>query len=54
MREKQLVSFCIPTNGIVEWVFPVINTILSQGVDADLFEIVITDNGKNEEFKTEI
>ena len=54
MGENQLVSFCIPTNGIVEWVFPVINTILNQGVDTDLFEIVITDNGNNEEFKNEI
>lgn len=54
MGDKQLVSFCIPTNGIVEWVFPAINTILGQGVDTNLFEIVITDNGNNEEFKREI
>ena len=40
-----LLSICIPTNGIVEWVVPVIDSIYAQGVDKSLFEVVITDNG---------
>lgn len=49
---KPLVSLCIPTNGVVEWVFPVLDSIYSQNVDEGLFEVVITDNGKNKEFKS--
>lgn len=41
-----LLSICIPTNGIVEWVVPVIDSIYAQGVDNSLFEVVITDNGE--------
>lgn len=41
-----LLSICIPTNGIVEWVLPVIDSIYAQGVDNSLFEVVITDNGE--------
>ena len=48
--DKPLISFCIPTNGVVEWVFPVLDSIYSQGVDEKLFEVVVTDNGDNEEF----
>ena len=40
-----LLSLCIPTNGIVKWVIPVIDSIYAQGVDNSLFEVVITDNG---------
>lgn len=40
-------SLCVPTNGIVEWVVPVIESIYSQGVDDQLFEVVISDNGEN-------
>lgn len=42
-----LVSLCIPTNGIVEWVIPVLESIYSQNVDDNLFEVIITDNGEN-------
>ncbi len=49
---KPLISLCIPTNGVVELVFPVLDSIYSQDVSEDLFEVVITDNGKNEEFFT--
>lgn len=48
---KPLVSLCLPTNGVVEWVFPVLDSIFSQGCDNSDFEIVITDNGNNSEFK---
>jgi len=40
-----LLSICIPTNGVVEWVMPVLESIYSQGVDNRLFEVVVTDNG---------
>lgn len=42
-----LISFCIPTNGIVEWVGPVLKSIYEQGVDQELFEVVISDNGND-------
>lgn len=45
-----LLSLCIPTNGITEWVFPVLDSIYSQNVDERLYEVVVTDNGNNEEF----
>lgn len=51
MDKVPLLSLCIPTNGVIEWVFPVLDSIYSQGVDNSLFEVVITDNGNNEEFK---
>lgn len=48
---KPLVSLCMPTNGVVDWVFPVLESIYDQKVDQNLYEIVITDNGNNDEFK---
>ncbi len=39
------ISLCIPTDGNVQWVIPVIDSIYSQGVDNKLFEVIITDNG---------
>jgi len=44
-NHSPLLSLCIPTNGIVEWVIPTIDSIYSQGVDHSLFEVVVTDNG---------
>lgn len=46
---SKLVSICIPTNGITEWLFPAVNSIFEQGVDDELFEVVITDNGSSDE-----
>lgn len=45
-----LVSLCIPTNGILEWVIPVLDSIYNQNIDNDLFEVVIADNGNNIDF----
>ena len=45
-----LLSLCIPTNGISEWVFPVLDSIYSQNIDKSLFEVIVTDNGSREEF----
>lgn len=44
-------SLCIPTNGIEEWVIPVLERIYVQNVEHTLWEVVITDNGGNEEFE---
>lgn len=49
LKEKVL-SLCIPTNGIEEWVFPVLESIFNQGVDETLYEVVVTDNGDNNDF----
>lgn len=48
------VSLCMPTNGVVEWVFPVLDSIYEQKCDNDEFEVIITDNGNNKEFKEKI
>ncbi len=44
-------SLCIPTNGISEWVFPSLESIYNSGVDLSSFEVIVTDNGDNPEFK---
>ena len=49
-----IVSLCMPTNGVIEWVFPVLDSIYEQGCENEDFEIVITDNGNNKEFKEKI
>lgn len=43
---RPLVSLCIPTDGTVRWVIPTIESIYAQKIDFNLFEVVITDNGK--------
>lgn len=47
MDNQLYLSICIPTDGAVKWVLPVIDSIYSESVDNSLFEVVITDNGKN-------
>ena len=47
---EPIVSLCLPTNGIVEWVFPVLDSIYAQNVNEDLFELIVTNNGDNDEF----
>ena len=44
-----LLSLCLPTNGRVEWVSQVLDSIYEQDVPEELYEIVITDNGKSDE-----
>lgn len=46
-----LLSLCIPTNGIAEWVFPVLDSIYNQKSDERKFEVIVSDNGVNEDFK---
>lgn len=47
-RESTILSICIPTNGAVQWVVPSVESIFSQGCNNNLFEVVITDNGEND------
>lgn len=49
MAHQPLLSICIPTNGVIEYVIPSVESIYSQKVDNSLFEVVITDNGTNSE-----
>ncbi len=44
------VSLCLPTNGVSEWVFPVLESIYEQEADPALWEVIVTDNGENEAF----
>lgn len=43
-------SLCLPTNGIGEWVFPVLDILYKQESDHNEWELIVTDNGNNEEF----
>lgn len=50
MEENTIIlSICIPTNGAIQWVISSIESIFSQGCDNHLFEVVITDNGENDD-----
>lgn len=49
-----ILSLCMPTNGVSEWVFPVLDSIYNQGCKNTDFEVVLTDNGNNEKFKQDI
>ncbi|MBQ5935696.1 MAG: hypothetical protein IJL68_06810 [Bacteroidales bacterium] len=48
---EPLLSLCIPTNGRVDWISPLLSSIYSQQVDNSLFEVVITDNARNPELE---
>lgn len=50
MSKRPLVSLCIPTNGIEHWVFPVLDSIFGQDFDTELYEVVVMDNGDNQNF----
>ena len=49
-----LVSLCIPTNGVSEWVLPVLDSIYRDNVPENLFEVVVTDNGNNQAFESQM
>lgn len=51
---KVALSLCIPTNGIVEWVVPLLDSIYNQNCNENLFEVIITNNGENNEFHKSI
>lgn len=48
--QEPILSLCLPTNGIIEWVFPVLDSIYNQNVDKKLFEVIVTNNGDNQKF----
>lgn len=54
MDRQPILSLCIPTNGAVEWILPVIESIYAQGYNCELFEVVITDNGKDSQLPSYI
>ena len=47
---RPIISLCLPTSGVVEWVFPVLDSIYAQKIDEASYEVIVTDNGGNEEF----
>ena len=54
MDHQIILSLCIPTNGAVEWILPVIESIYAQEYDISQFEVVITDNGKESQLPSYI
>jgi len=54
MDHQIILSLCIPTNGAVEWILPVIESIYAQEYDTSKFEVVITDNGKESQLPSYI
>ena len=53
-NDNIILSLCIPTNGISEWVLPVIDSIYCSNIDKNKYEVIVTDNGNNLDFKTTI
>ncbi|WP_024469623.1 glycosyltransferase family 2 protein [Treponema pedis] len=52
---KCLLSLCIPTNGIVEWIIPVLDSIFSQtDIDERTFEVIVSDNGSSDDLQLAI
>ncbi len=49
-----LLSICIPTNGVSKWVLPTLESIYSQNVALDKYEVIITDNGDNSTLESDI
>lgn len=55
MSDKRCyLSLCIPTNGMTEWVVPVLESILRQNADPGMYEIVVADNGNNKKFESKM
>ncbi len=52
--KNPILSLCMPTNGVSEWVFPSLDSIYCQGIDEKLYEVIIMDNGLQEYFKEEV
>lgn len=49
-----LLSICIPTNGISKWVLPTLNSIYSQNVALDRYEVVVVDNGEDSTLESDL
>ena len=50
MNDDIQLSLCIPTNGVIEWVQPVLDSIYEEKNPIGNFEVIVTDNGNNEKF----
>ena len=50
MSNEILLSLCIPTNGMLEWVRPVLDSIYNETNPIGNFEVIVTDNGENKVF----
>ncbi len=46
MGNQIILSLCIPTNGAVQWVKSVLDSIYCQNYDENKYEVLVTDNGK--------
>ena len=53
-KEELMVSLVVPTNGVIEWVFPVLDSIYQDEPEHSRFEVIVTDNGDNEEFQRQM
>ena len=51
MAEQIKVSLCIPTNGIIKWVKPVLDSIYASQCKETEYEVVVTDNGDDPQFR---
>lgn len=51
MQSNKIISLCIPTNGVLHWVKPVLDSIYSQEIDISEFEVIVCDNGNNSDFE---
>ena len=51
MKNKPIVSLCIPTYGMPEWVIPALESIYNQNEDESLFEVIVCDNKKDSELE---
>lgn len=49
-EQEVLVSLCIPTNGVIEWVRQVLDSIFAEETPSGSFEVIVTDNGDCDEF----
>ena len=54
MENLPILSICIPTDGSVQWVLPVLDSIYAQGYDNSKFEVIVTDNGKDSQLPQHI
>lgn len=44
-------SLCIPTNGVIEWVIPVLDSIYKQHISMNTYQVIVSDNGNNDKFE---
>lgn len=51
MGAEMKLSLCIPTNGVDDLIFEVLDSIYSQNMDREVYEVIVMDNGGNQLFK---